>query len=172
MEFDTSTSFRKALQIVNESQTLGDLIEQKREYFNNHEKLQRINEELAIKKEQIKRINEKYKSENFDNMTRMKYRRFRTDYHTKRNSILCNHKTELTKLENQYNINLNKINLISDDTERQKKKWELKKKYYENRHKIDDKYKKIITDFAFDYRYRIATVGLKWTYVVVEELDV
>ena len=172
MNFDSTKCFQDALEIVNESKTLADLLEEKREYMNKYDRLKRINANLEERKAKIKAVNEQFKNENYDSMTKMKYRRFRTDFQTKYKSLCCAKDHALTTLENAFNNEMNRINLISDETERRKKEYVCKKKYSEDRTKTIEQYKKILKEFVLEYRYTIATVGLKWKYISIEELNI
>lgn len=165
---DNNENLLKTLQIMYESKTLTDIIELK---INNAKKKLELSEtELAVAKEKLKRLNEDFKNENYDAMTKMKYRRFRADYQNKRNSILSNKRRELNNLEIKYNNDLNRLNLILDDMTRNNQKSNLKSKYFGNKNAINIKYDKIIQDFNYDYRYRTAQVGLKWRYIINDDM--
>ena len=62
MNFDSNKCFRDALDIVNESKTLADLLEEKREYINKYERVKRINAELEERKVKINAVNEQFKN--------------------------------------------------------------------------------------------------------------
>jgi len=160
--------FLHAYDIINESKTISEIIEWKMNQLTNHKKTKA----LLVHEEKIKRLNADFKKENFDSMTQMKYRRFRTDYQTKQKSILCKKRNELNALEYKYNIDLNNINTISDDEQRKTKKRKLTNDYIINKHKITEKYKMILEEFNTDYRYRIMSVGLKWCYIAYDGLTI
>lgn len=161
-------AFRNALEIINEYGELNELIELRlndAKEANDIKKLKEYNEK-------IKKLNESFKNQKFDDLTKMKYKRFRKDYQTKRDSILRDKQKLLKDLKNKFDADILKINSMTDEEKRDELEYDIKNKYYGDRLKIKTKYKKIMDEFTSDFRYRIAVVGLKWSYIIYDELNI
>lgn len=120
--------------------------------------------------DRLNRLTLQFKSENFDSMTKMKYYRYKELYHAKRKNILSNKDRDLSNLYKKYEHDRHQIMFSTNDSIDVRRR--LRMKYDFDRDRILEKYKKIMSEFIIDYRYRAETMNLKWVYIKNEDLKI
>ena len=122
--------------------------------------------------DKIESLNERFKNENFDSMTRNKYIRFRQYYQSKRDSILKEKDTELKNLSRKYEPEFNRIDALLDEEEIKKEKIIYQAKYNKETHKVYDKYRKKMNECVNDFKYRAKQMNLKWCYIANDDIAI
>lgn len=165
MYVDINKSFREALKSINYN-TIATDISDKIEDAKNSRKVK----DLTSKR--IKKLNKAFKDEKFDDITKMRYRKFRSYYQEKRNSIISDYNKSMKETDSKFNIIINKINAIHDDSERRKLMVNTLSENIRSKNKIRDKLKKQMEEFTEDFKYRALSSDLKWKYIIYDDMEI
>ena len=122
--------------------------------------------------EDLENLSTQFKNENYDMMIKMRYKKFRTDYHDRKNKILRNKEIDLDAIHDKLELALVKADQIENDIQRHDKKSDIRSAYYINRNKVNTKYDKMMQDLDEDFKYKCLQLKLKWKYIIPEKFDI
>jgi chromosome segregation ATPase len=162
---DINKSFRDALNSINYN-TIAVDISDKMEDIKSSRKVK------DTKSKTVKKLNKAFKDEKFDELTIMRYRKFRKEYQKERNAIIKDHNSKMNTDDNKFKILTTKINAIHDDVERRKKMIEVLSKNIKTKNTIRKSLSEKLNDFNEDYKYRAISCGLKWQYIIYDDMDI
>jgi hypothetical protein len=162
---DLTKSFRNALKSIDYSTLASDITDKIEDAKNKY-----TPKDISAKR--LKSINKSFKSEKFDDLTKMRYRRFRKTYQEERNSIMATYNKNMKETSNKFDTIIAKIYSIQDEAERKKLIVKTLTENIKSKNKIRERFKKQMEEFTEDYKYRALSSDLKWQYIIYDDMDI